>query len=115
MDYIVIMGYDEHYAGSDAGSVASLPFVEDGISRAVSMVPSEQVINAVPFYTRIWTENAGETKSRAVGMQAAMDAMQEMVQQPNGTKQQDSITAPMKHPQERFRYGLKKTALSVKR
>lgn len=71
------MGYDEHYAGSDAGSVASLPFVEDGISRAVSMVPSEQVINAVPFYTRIWTENAGETKSRAVGMQAAMVAMQE--------------------------------------
>lgn len=51
--------------------------MEDGISRAVSMVPSEQVINAVPFYTRIWTENAGETKSRAVGMQAAMDAMQE--------------------------------------
>ena len=77
VDYIVIMGYDEHYAGSDAGSVASLPFVEDGISRAVSMVPSEQVINAVPFYTRIWTENAGETKSRAVGMKAAMDAMQE--------------------------------------
>ena len=77
VDYIVIMGYDEHYAGSDAGSVASLPFVEDGISRAVSMVPSEQVINAVPFYTRISTENAGETKSRAVGMQAAMDAMQE--------------------------------------
>lgn len=76
-DYIVIMGYDEHYAGSEAGSVASISFVEDGISRAVDMVPSKQVINAVPFYTRIWTENSGETKSRAVGMQAAIDNMQQ--------------------------------------
>lgn len=77
VDYIVIMGYDEHYSGSDAGSVASLPFVEEGISRAVSMVPSKQVINAVPFFTRIWTENSEGTKSRAVGIQAAIDTMQE--------------------------------------
>lgn len=76
-DYIVIMGYDEHYSGSDAGSVASLPFVEEGIQRAVELVPSTQVINAIPFYTRIWTESAEGTKSRAVGIQAALDNMKE--------------------------------------
>lgn len=77
VDYIVIMGYDEHYSGSDAGSVASLPFVEEGIQRAVDLVPSAQVINAIPFYTRIWTESAEGTKSRAVGIQASLDNMKE--------------------------------------
>lgn len=57
-DYVIIMGYDEHYSGSaESGSVASLGFVMDGIQKTVSEVPSAKVINAVPFYTRIWTEN----------------------------------------------------------
>lgn len=73
VDYVIIMGYDEHYAGSEAGSVASLPFVEEAIADTVEMVPAAQVINAMPFYTRIWTENGSGTTSRAVGMQAAID------------------------------------------
>lgn len=49
-DYVIIMGYDEHYSGSpEAGSVASIGFVEDGIRRTVDQVPAEKVINAVPF------------------------------------------------------------------
>lgn len=74
-DYVIIMGYDEHYNGSDAGSVASLPFVKEGIEDALTMVPKEQLINAVPFYTRIWNVSAAGTTSKAVGMQAAVDNM----------------------------------------
>jgi len=72
-DYVVIMGYDEHYAGSDeSGSVASFEFVQSGIDRTLLDVAPEQVINGVPFYTRIW--KMGETlTSEAVGMQAAED------------------------------------------
>ncbi len=56
-DYVVIMGYDEHYAGSQtAGSVASINWVREGIERTLEDVPSEKVINAVPFYTRLWEE-----------------------------------------------------------
>ena len=56
-DYVIIMGYDEHYNGSgESGSVASLGFVMDGIQKTVAEVPANKVINAVPFYTRIWTE-----------------------------------------------------------
>lgn len=71
-DYVIIMGYDEHYNGSpEAGSVASIGFVEDGISKTVEQVPAEKVINGLPFYTRIWkTEGAGLT-SEAVGMEMA--------------------------------------------
>lgn len=72
-DYVVIMGYDEHFAGSEvAGSVASLPFVEDGIKRTLEEVPAEKVINGIPFYTRIWnTDSSGRVTSEACGMNAA--------------------------------------------
>lgn len=72
-DYVIIMGYDEHYAGSDeAGSVASYGFVESGIQKTLEEVPKEKVINAVPFYTRFWkTDGDGEVSSEALGMDSA--------------------------------------------
>ncbi|HOO28328.1 MAG TPA: glycosyl hydrolase family 18 protein, partial [Lachnospiraceae bacterium] len=56
-DYVIIMGYDEHYAGStESGSVASIDYVRTGIEKTVAEVPAEKVINALPLYTRIWIE-----------------------------------------------------------
>ena len=71
-DYVIIMGYDEHYNGSpEAGSVASIGFVEDGIRKTVEQVPPEKVINALPFYTRIWKSEGANLTSEAVGMELA--------------------------------------------
>ncbi|MBS5062348.1 MAG: SH3 domain-containing protein [Hungatella hathewayi] len=70
-DYVIIMGYDEHYAGGDAGSVASLPYVKKGIEDTCSIVPKEKVINAIPLYTRVWTDNNGKISSSALGIAAA--------------------------------------------
>lgn len=71
-DYVIIMGYDEHYNGSpEAGSVASIGFVEEGIQKTVNEVPPEKVINAVPFYTRIWKSEGANLTSEAVGMELA--------------------------------------------
>lgn len=53
-DYVIIMGYDEHYAGSEEGSVASIGFVEKGVADTMAEVPAEQIILGCPFYTRIW-------------------------------------------------------------
>ena len=74
-DYVIIMGYDEHWAGGEeAGSVASLGYVEEGIAKMVEEVPAQKVINAVPLYTRIWTTSPeGAVSSRAVGIRAASD------------------------------------------
>ena len=56
-DYVIIMGYDEHYSGSkEAGSVASIGYVRSGIENTISVVPADKVINAVPLYTRLWIE-----------------------------------------------------------
>lgn len=56
-DYVIIMGYDEHWGTSEeSGSVASIGFVEAGIKDTLEDVPKEKLINAIPFYTRLWTE-----------------------------------------------------------
>lgn len=71
-DYVIIMGYDEHWGGGGvAGSVASIGFVEDGIVRTVEEVPSHKVINALPFYTRVWKTKGGEVTSEALDMETA--------------------------------------------
>lgn len=75
-DYVIIMGYDEHYSGStEAGSVASLEFVKNGILDTLEEVPAEKTINGIPFYTRLWTEpfGGGNMTSEAMSMQSAAD------------------------------------------
>ena len=69
-DYIVIMGYDEH-TGKDVGSVSSQPWFEDGILRALDEVPAEQLIGAVPFYTRRWEISGTGVSSYSTGMMEA--------------------------------------------
>lgn len=72
-DYIIIMGYDEHYVGSAAGSVSSIPWMEKGIKDTINYVPARQVINAVPFYTRVWTTKGNEVTSQAVTMEVSQN------------------------------------------
>ena len=68
-DYVVIMGYDEHYAGSqEPGSVASIDYVTYGIEEALRSVPANKLINGIPFYTRIWKTTAQGVSSEAYGM-----------------------------------------------
>ena len=56
-DYVIIMGYDEHYGGSPvAGPVSSYNFVKEGIEETLKEVPAEKVISGIPFFTRLWSE-----------------------------------------------------------
>lgn len=73
-DYVIIMGYDEHYNGSyESGPVASLGFAKEGVETALKAVPSEKLINAVPFYTRLWKEvpKTEEQLAQEAGTEAA--------------------------------------------
>lgn len=73
VDYVIVMGYDEHFAGGEMGSVASIEFVKNGIADTLKEVPKEKVINAIPFYTRVWTEGDNGTTSSALGIKAAAE------------------------------------------
>lgn len=77
VDYIIIMGYDEHYVGSDAGSVASLPWVEKGIQDTIAEVSAGRTILAIPFYTRLWKTTGGALTSEAIGMNEAQNVLAE--------------------------------------
>ena len=71
-DYVIVMGYDEHWSGGpEAGSTASLPFVKKGIEDTLESVPPEKLINGIPFYTRLWEEGADGLSSTAKGMDEA--------------------------------------------
>lgn len=68
-DYVVIMGYDEHWHGSDeVGSVASIDYVTNGITKTASMVPSEKIINALPFYTIVWNTQGADVSDEYLTM-----------------------------------------------
>lgn len=68
-DYVIIMGYDEHWAGcAEAGSVASIGYVRYGIEKTLEYVPAEKVVNALPFYTRLWKTEGTTVSSEAYPM-----------------------------------------------
>lgn len=61
VDYVIIMGYDEHWHGSkDPGSVASIGYVENGIAKTLDEVPANKVVNALPLYTILWKLEGAE-------------------------------------------------------
>lgn len=75
-DYVIIMGYDEHYVGSEEGSVASLAFEETGIQDTLKEVSADKIISGIPFYTRLWKiDSKGEVSSEAIGMDTADEYM----------------------------------------
>lgn len=74
-DYVVLMAYDEHYNGSEEGSVASIGFVRQGVEDTLEEVPADQLILGIPLYTRVWkltpseeSETGYTVSSQAVGM-----------------------------------------------
>lgn len=61
VDYVMLMTYDEHWSKSPkSGSVASLPWVENGVKNTLSFVPKEKLLLGIPFYTREWQETTDE-------------------------------------------------------
>lgn len=70
VDYVIIMGYDENV--ESPGPVASISFVEQGIKDTIAMVPNNKVINAIPFYTRVWMTGDGDVSTNfSAGMSEA--------------------------------------------
>ncbi len=68
-DYVIIMAYDEHWAGcEEAGSVASISYVEYSIEKTKEYVPENKIVTALPFYTRLWKTEGAKVSSEAYPM-----------------------------------------------
>lgn len=71
-DYLMLMAYDQHWATSPiAGSVAQYTWVESSLQDVLELIPNERLILAVPYYTRLWVEEAGNMTSQALSMEGA--------------------------------------------
>ena len=75
-DYVIIMGYDEHWHGSkDPGSVASINYVSGGLDRTLQEVPANKVVNALPFYTILWKTEGTDVTDEYITMNNEADFM----------------------------------------
>ncbi|AOZ93508.1 glycosyl hydrolase family 18 protein [Paenibacillus crassostreae] len=81
-DYLIVMAYDEHWASSpEAGSVASLPWVERSLERIIDEdnVPPEKLILGIPLYTRVWSEKVLDGETKVSSKALSMDSVEEII------------------------------------
>lgn len=93
-DYVIMMGYDEHYAGSDiVGSVASMDFEETGIQNMLTEVSKDKLISAIPFYMRLWyTETLADGTTNVTSEAYSMDNIEALLTEKGVTAAYDEST-----------------------
>lgn len=85
VDYVALMAYDEYWAGGGvSGSVASLPWVEYGITSLLEEIPKEKVLLGVPFYARVWKEEMVEGELKVTSSAVSMNRAKELIEENNG-------------------------------
>lgn len=78
-DYVIIMGYDEHWiSGGEAGSVASLDYVSNGLDKTLEQVPAQKVVNALPFYMILWKTEGVSVTGQYITVNNLQDYLQRM-------------------------------------
>ena len=88
-DYVVIMGYDEHWHGcGNPGSVASIEYVSNGLDRTLDQVPAQKVVNALPFYTIVWKTEGTTVTDQYVTLNNVADYLKRV----NATPEWDEVT-----------------------
>lgn len=88
LDYMMIMAYDEFWASSPtAGSVSSLPWVEKNVVKLMKedQIPASKLILGVPFYTRVWTEETVDGKTKVSSKSVYMETPQKTIKEKNLT------------------------------
>lgn len=92
LDYVIMMGYDEHWGGSqNAGSVASIDFVTGGLDRILEHVPAAKVINAVPFYTRLWKTEGPSVTDSAIPVSNVEECLKNYGKKPEDAEWDEAI------------------------
>ncbi|HEY3102157.1 MAG TPA: glycosyltransferase [Pyrinomonadaceae bacterium] len=78
-DYLMLMAYDEHWAGNVAGSVASQQWYEHLLAQRLRDLDPSKTIVALGNYGYNWTEGADSPEEVSV-QQALIDAMESEAQ-----------------------------------
>ncbi len=93
-DYVITMAYDEYYSGSEqAGPVSSLSYVTSSISLLDGVIPAEQHVVALPFYSRLWAEKTNNGKVELSCEAYSMRGAQEVVADSKAELKWDDATS----------------------
>ncbi|MDR1563357.1 MAG: cell wall-binding repeat-containing protein [Oscillospiraceae bacterium] len=87
-DYLMVMTYDEHFEGGDAGPVASIGFVEDSIKYGLSKTSADKLVLGLPFFGRIWS--VGNTSVQGKGI--AVKTIENMIKDYKATVSFDAAS-----------------------
>ena len=89
------MAYDEHTSISEnAGSVASIGYVEKAIADTLAMVPADKIVVGMPFYTRLWKETSdGDITKVSIAETPFMRNAEELVEKQGATPVWDEASA----------------------
>lgn len=91
-DHLMIMTYDEHYEGGNAGPVASMEFVEQSIQYALQYTTGDKIVIGVPFYGRVW----GVDNTKIQGQGVSIKTIQKILEQCPSTVTYDETTQSVK-------------------
>lgn len=74
-DLVMIMAYDQHWAGGPPGPIASPSWVRQVLSYTISAIPPQKVILGIPGYGYDWSSNGAVALSypQAVALQKQYD------------------------------------------
>ena len=94
VDYMMVMAYDEHWGTSPvAGSVASLPWVEENLKKILKEVPNDKLVLGIPLYTRLWKEEETESGNVQVSSKAlSMAAVEKWIKERGLTPTLDKVS-----------------------
>lgn len=72
MDFtgIILMTYEEHWAASEPGSVASLPWVNQVVDYATANIPASKLFLGIPLYGYDWVVGG---RGQAIGYERSME------------------------------------------
>lgn len=73
-DQCIVMMYDQHYNGGEAGPIAGIDWMETSIKYLSQYIPKEKFIVGIGAYGRYWPENG---KGSAIFIQPAFDLAKE--------------------------------------
>lgn len=73
-DQCIVMMYDQHYNGGEAGPIAGIDWMETSIEYLSQYIPKEKFIVGIGAYGRYWPENG---KGSAIFIQPAFDLAKE--------------------------------------
>jgi spore germination protein YaaH len=73
-DYLMLMAYDQHYAGKDAGSVAAQDWYERNLTARMKEIDPQKAIIAIGNYGYDWTRDSKESAKEVTFQEAAIIA-----------------------------------------